>query len=86
MPYVQLGLGLQYNDAYQEPTQNALGQALEYTLQAQAGLRYFVTHNMSVDVEAGYEAISNLGQSPDGGITALGASLGVTYYFPCGRH
>jgi hypothetical protein len=85
VPYAQIGFGLQYNNAYQTSTQNALGQALEYTGQAQVGVHYFLTHSVSLDVEAGYEMISNLGQSSrNGGINAIGGSIGLTYYFPCG--
>jgi Lipid A 3-O-deacylase (PagL) len=86
VPYIQAGVGLQYNDAYVDNSQNALGQGLEYTAQGQIGLRYFVTHNLSLDVEAGYEYITNLGQSArNGGINGVGGSVGLTYYFPCGR-
>ena len=86
VPYVQLGLGLQYNDAYLDTTQTALGAALEYTAQAQIGVRYFVSHNLSIDMEAGYEVFSNLGQSSrNAGINAVGASVGLTYYLPCGK-
>jgi hypothetical protein len=83
VPYIQVGVGLQYNDAYRDNTQSALGQALEYTLEAQVGVHYFLTHSLSLDVEGGYQMITNLGQSSNnGGINAVGGSVGFTYYFP----
>jgi lipid A 3-O-deacylase len=82
IPYVQLGAGVQYNDAYRDTTQTALGQALTYSLSAQAGVRYFIKPNLSLDIEGGYIHLSNLNQSArNDGIDALGGTIGITYYF-----
>ena len=87
VPYVQVGTGLQYNDAYKDASQNVLGQAMEYTASAQAGFRAFIRPNLSFDIEGGYMVINNLNQAPrNEGIHAIGGSVGFTYYFPCGHH
>jgi hypothetical protein len=87
VPYVQGGVGFQYNDAFRDPTQPFLGSHIELTGQAQVGLRFHFCKNWSLDVEGGWIHISDLGMSTrDEGINALGGSAGLTYYFPCGRH
>jgi len=87
VPYVQGGVGFQYNDAFRDPTQSFLGSHIELTGQAQVGLRFFICKNLSLDVEGGLIHISDLGMSTrDEGINAVGGSAGLTYYFPCGRH
>jgi Lipid A 3-O-deacylase (PagL) len=87
VPYVQGGVGFQYNDAFRDPTQPFLGSHIELTGQAQVGLRFHICKNLSLDVEGGLIHISDLGMSTrDEGINALGGSAGLTYYFPCGRH
>ncbi len=82
IPYTQIGGGFLYNDAYRDPTQRALGQAIEFYLQAQVGLRLFIRPHLSLDVEAGYLHISN-GNMADRnlGVNAFGGSFGLTYYF-----
>jgi hypothetical protein len=86
VPYVQAGVGFQYNDAYQDATQPYLGSRIELTAQAQVGLRIYLTKCLSLDVEGGVQHISNLNMSDrDNGINALGGMAGLTYYFPCGR-
>jgi hypothetical protein len=83
VPYVQVGAGAQYNDAYKDETQTALGQALTYTFSGQVGVRWFVKPWLSLDVEGGYIHLTNFGQSSrDDGINALGGSVGMTCYFP----
>jgi hypothetical protein len=85
IPYLQGGGGFIYNDAYRDKTQRALGQAGEFYLQANAGLHYMVGPRCSIDAEGGYIHISNAGTNArNGGINALGGSLGVTYFF--GKH
>jgi len=85
VPYTQLGVGLFISDAYKDRTQRAIGQGCEFTLQAQWGVRWFVTSTMSVDVEMGYQHISNAYQSDrNAGVNAIGAQVGITYHFPWG--
>jgi Lipid A 3-O-deacylase (PagL) len=85
IPYLQGGGGFIYNDAYRDKTQRALGQAGEFYLQATAGLHFMVTPCWSLDAEGGYIHISNAGTNErNGGINALGGSIGVTYFF--GKH
>ena len=85
VPYTQLGVGFFVSDAHKDKTQRAIGQACEFTLQAQWGVRFFVTSEMSVDVEMGYQHISNLNQSGRNyGVNAFGAQAGITYHFPWG--
>lgn len=85
VPYTQLGVGLFISDAYKDRTQRAIGQGCEFTLQAQWGVRVFVTSTMSVDVEMGYQHISNAQQSDrNAGVNSIGAQVGITYHFPWG--
>lgn len=87
VPYLQGGAGLVYTDAYRDPTQRAIGQAGEFYLTASVGLHTLLNPHLSLDVEGGYLHISNADMaSRNGGVNALGGSLGMTYYFgPCGR-
>ncbi len=86
VPYVQVGVGLQYNNAYRDDTQAALGQGMELTTAGQLGLRWFWKPNVSFDVEGGYTVFNNFSQTTrNDGIHALGGSVGMTYYFPIAR-
>ena len=85
VPYIQGGAGIVANDAYRAQGQRAIGQAVEFLLQAQLGLKCYVTPNLSLDVEGGFQHISNAGlASRNAGVNAFGGSLGFTYYFPWG--
>ncbi|MCI0684950.1 MAG: hypothetical protein L0Y71_22875 [Gemmataceae bacterium] len=87
VPYVQGGVGFQYNDAYRDPVQQFLGSRIALTAQADVGLRLFLTKCCSIDLEGGYRFISGLSMSDrDEGISALGGMAGVTFFFPRGRH
>jgi len=47
------------------------------------GLKCFVAPNLSLDVEGGFQHISNAGLARrNHGVNALGAQVGLTYYFP----
>jgi hypothetical protein len=82
IPYVQAGAGVVYNDVYREESQDAIGQAIEFTPQGSIGIRCLFSPNWSVDIEAMYHHISNanLARRNDG-INALGGFIGVTYFF-----
>jgi hypothetical protein len=82
VPYVQGGGGFVYNDSYRDKTQRAIGQAGEFYLQATAGVHLMLTAHCAFDVEGGYLHISNGGTNErNGGINALGGSIGVSYFF-----
>jgi len=82
IPYVQAGAGIVYNDAYKDKTQEAIGQAIEFTPQLSLGLHYLITRKWSLDVEGMFHHISNAGMSErNRSINALGGFLGVTYFF-----
>lgn len=85
VPYIQAGVGFQYNDAYKDLNQPYLGSRMQLTGQGQLGLRLFVTKCCSIDLEGGFQHISDLGMTGrNDGIDALGGMLGATYFFPCG--
>lgn len=84
VPYVQTGIGFQYNDAYRDPNQPYLGSRIALTGQADVGFRLFLTKRLSLDLEGGYRFISGLSMSErDEGLNALGGMAGLTYFFPC---
>ena len=83
IPYIQGGVGVVYNDAYKDKTQNAIGQAIEFTPQFSLGVHYLLTRNWSIDAEGMFHHISNANMSKrNGSINALGGFMGVTYRFP----
>jgi hypothetical protein len=82
VPYLQGGGGILFNDIYKDHTQNAIGQVQEFGLEAAVGFHYLVHPNWSIDLEADYLHISNAGMSRrNAGLNAVGAMVGVTYYF-----
>ena len=85
VPYGQGGVGFVLTDAYHEQTQRAIGQAFEFHLHYEVGMKYFVTPNMSLDFEFGFQHISNANMADRNyGVNAWGAQIGFTYYFPWG--
>jgi hypothetical protein len=86
VPYTQVGAGGVINDAYKEPNQHAIGEAFEFYLHWEWGVRCFVAPNLSLDVEGGLQHISNGGlASRNYGMNAFGAAVGLTYFFPWGQ-
>jgi hypothetical protein len=82
IPYVQAGAWGVYNDEFKDLNQRALGEAWEFQEAVQAGLRWRFADNWAVEVEGGYEHISNGGLSPrNAGLNSLGGSLGFAYTF-----
>ena len=82
IPYIQGGLGIVYNDVYKDDTQNAIGQAIEFTPQCSIGVHYLIDKNWAVDGEAMFHHISNAGLSKrNSSINSLGGFIGVTYFF-----
>jgi lipid A 3-O-deacylase len=82
IPYIQGGAGIVYNDAYKDETQQAIGQAIEFTPQFSLGFHYLITRKWALDGEGMFHHISNAGMSKrNRSINALGGFLGVTYFF-----
>jgi hypothetical protein len=82
IPYIQGGVGIVYNDAYKDETQQAIGQAIEFTPQFSLGFHYLITGKWALDVEGMFHHISNANMSKrNRSINALGGFLGVTYFF-----
>ena len=85
VPYTQLGAGFILTDAYQEGKTQRWAKALELRCQTEIGLRYFISDNWSLDIEGGYQHISNANMaSRNAGVNALGGQVGFTYHFPSG--
>ena len=81
VPYFQIGVGVVYTDAYEDKSQQAIGQAIEFTPQLSIGMRYLLATNWSFDVEGMFHHISNASLADrNDGINALGGFLGVTYF------
>jgi hypothetical protein len=82
VPYFQIGAGIIVNDVYKDMSQNEIGQSVEFTPQASIGLRYFMSRQWTVDVEAMFHHVSNAGLSDgrNGGTNAVGGFVGVTYF------
>jgi hypothetical protein len=81
-PYLQSGAGLVLNDVYHNQWQRLIGEPVEFLLRAEGGVRFFVTENLSLDVEGGFQHVSNAGLARrNSGINDLGISVGFTYEF-----
>jgi hypothetical protein len=82
VPYIQGGAGIVYTDAYEDRSQDAIGQAIEFTPQASVGAKILVARDWSVDVEGIFHHISNASiASRNDGTNALGGFVGASYYF-----
>ena len=82
VPYIQGGVGIVYNDVYKDETQNAIGQAIEFTPQCSIGFHYLIDKNWAVAAEGMFHHISNAGLSNrNRSINSLGGFIGVTYFF-----
>jgi hypothetical protein len=81
-PYLQGGAGFVLTDAYHNVWQRLIGEPFEFLLRFEAGIRFLITENFSLDVEGGLQHISNAGLAGrNGGINNLGISIGFTYEF-----
>ncbi len=82
VPYVQGGAGIIYTDAYQDRQQRIIGQGLEFLLEVEVGVRWQMSDTLSLDVEGGFQHISNACLADrNGGMNAFGGSIGVTWRF-----
>ena len=82
VPYFQLGAGLVVSDAARDHSQRVIGRTLEANLQAGLGFRILLDSNWSLDLEAGYQHLSNADTADRNvGVNALGGLVGVTRGF-----
>jgi hypothetical protein len=82
VPYIQGGTGIVFTDAYRTPVQHLIGRWQEFLLQLAAGVRVRLTEQWSLNVEGGFQHISNAGLADrNGGINNVGFVLGLTYTF-----
>jgi lipid A 3-O-deacylase len=82
VPYFQGGAGVVVTDADRDLSQTAIGQGVEFSLQASLGLHYFIGRDWSLDGEAMYHHVSNAGLAKrNEGVNAAGGFVGITYYF-----
>jgi hypothetical protein len=82
VPYLQLGAGALGNDIYKGRAQMEVGEAFEFVLQGDAGLRYLINDQWSISAEAGYRHISNADlASRNEGLNSLGGLMQVSYRF-----
>jgi len=82
IPYLQIGAGALDNDISKGRAQMEVGEAFEFELQGDIGLRYMINDQWSISAEAGYRHISNADLSPrNEGLNSLGGLMQVSYRF-----
>jgi len=82
IPYLQIGAGGLYNDAYQQDTQRIIGSAFEFNLEGSIGVRYLCSDRCAIFVEAGLRHISNANTaSRNNGLNSFGGIIGISYFY-----
>jgi hypothetical protein len=82
VPFFQLGAGGLGDDVYRQHDQRLIGSGFEFTLVADAGVRYFITPKCAAILMADFEHISNAGTaSRNLGVNAGGGTLGIGFFF-----
>jgi hypothetical protein len=82
IPYVQAGVGVVHTNAYKDHSQDAIGQAIEFTPQGSVGIRYFFKEKWSVDFEGIFQHISNSNLSERNvGLNSFGGFIGISYLY-----
>ncbi len=82
VPYLNLGGGGVYCDAYHNRYQQALGSGFEFDLQASVGLRWRLGRRLTLDAEAAYRHLSNAHLAERNlGTNGVGGLVGVSYSF-----
>lgn len=77
-PYIQAGGGVTYADV----NRRLVGERFNFNLDIGAGVRCFVTHNWSVNLEYRFQHVSNADLSRHNiGLNADGPMLGVSCFF-----
>ncbi|MFH2046214.1 MAG: acyloxyacyl hydrolase [Pseudomonadota bacterium] len=81
-PYIQIGGGIVYNDAYKDRSQILIGNNIEYNPQGSIGVCYLFEKSWSIDFEAMFHHVSNGGSDErNTSVNSIGALIGVTRYF-----
>ena len=81
-PYLQLGAGALDNDIWTGGQQREVGEAFEFVLQADAGVKYRINYEWAVSLEADFRHISNADlASRNEGLNSLGGLFQVSYFF-----
>ena len=81
-PYIQVGVGVVYTDANKPSENNPIGQSLQFTLQAGAGVRKYIDREKkwSAFVEGKLGHTSNAGiAKKNSGVNASGGIIGIRY-------
>ena len=82
IPYLQGGAGILDNDIFKSHPQREVGEAFEFELQADLGVRYLINEKWSISAEAGYRHVSNADlASRNQGLNSLGGLLQASYHF-----
>jgi hypothetical protein len=82
VPFVDIGAGVLRNDAYKDSNQLLIGGEWAFSLQAQGGVRFFVSPRWALIAATQFEHISNAGlYSRNVGVNSLGGTLGVASFF-----
>ena len=82
VPYLNLGAGGVYSDAYHDKVQQALGGRFEFDLQASVGARFRLSPRWSLDAEFAYRHLSDAHITQRNlGTNAIGGVLGVSRAF-----
>jgi len=82
VPFLQIGAGVLGDNLYQHNNQRLIGSGVEFSLVADAGIRYFFTPKWAAVFTADFEHISNANTaSRNVGVNAGGGMLGVGYFF-----
>ncbi len=82
VPYLDLGAGGVYSDAFHDKAQQALGSPFEFDLQAGIGVRFRLGLNWTMDAEFAYRHLSNAHiVDRNLGTNAVGGLIGASYSF-----
>ena len=83
IPYVQLGAGALDNDSHVRRSQRELGEAFEFVLQADVGLKYLINDKWAISAEVDFRHISNADLAGrNEGLNSLGGLMQLSYSFP----
>jgi hypothetical protein len=82
VPYLQVGGGGAYSDAFANPIQRQLGGAGSFNLQVGFGGRVFLKERCALFYEFDYRHLSNAGLAESNiGLNSGGALFGVSLFF-----
>lgn len=82
IPYFQIGAGALDNDIYRNHDQEEVGEAFEFLLGADFGLKYMINDHWAASIEAGYRHISNADLAPrNEGLNSIGGMGQLSYFF-----